>query len=304
MLVGIDGTCRLSDFGIAKAAAAVAPRGGVATHGKPAYLSPEQAEGRSFDRRVDIFSLGVVMWNALTGERLFDGADVKATLANVREKEIPLPSTVGLRPPACLDAICLQALARDPAVRYQSAEEMAADLRAVAIREELLAPSSDVARWVTSTFGEELQVRRLAVLDASRRAKAAGTTRSETLEADRASDPEVKEEPVPSAPPSGEASHTIILAHDKRKNRVVLGAAMLSVLVVIFALAWPNQLAKLFKLETARPSESKPSSFAPNLPSIRANRADTNPAPAPSGTVAETAPPTHVRVPSPKSETQ
>jgi serine/threonine protein kinase len=267
-------------------------------------LSPEQAEGRKFDHRSDLFSLGVVMWNALTGERLFDGADVKATLANVREKEMPPPSTVGLRPPASLDAICLKALARDPAARYQSAEEMATDLRAVAIREELLASSSDVARWVTSTFGEELQVRRLAVLDASRRAKAAGTARSEMLEADRASDPEVNEEPVPSAPPSGEASHTIMLAQDKRKNRVVLGAAVLSVLVVIFALVWPNQLAKLFKLETARPNETKPSTFEPNLPSVRANNVADNPAPAPSGKAGETAPPTNVRVPSPKSETQ
>jgi serine/threonine-protein kinase len=288
MLVGVDGTCRLSDFGIAKAAAAAGTRGVIGSHGKPGYLSPEQAAGRSFDHRADLFSLGVVMWNALTGERLFSARDVNEALENVLQKKIPPPSSVGLRPPACLDAICLKALARDPDARFQSAEEMLRALRSVAIREDLLAPSSDVARWVTSTFGEDLQARRLAVLDASRRVKAAGTAADEVLEADRGSHtdgllsvrhpsdgpPESVEEPLPSGPASSDPassarSATIALPRRERKNRVVLGAAVVSVLVVIFALAWPNQLAKLFRLEMATPRAS-PSTFEPKLPSLRA----------------------------------
>jgi serine/threonine-protein kinase len=306
MLVGVDGTCRLSDFGIAKAAAAA---GGVTgSHGKPGYLSPEQAAGRNVDRRADLFSLGVVMWNALTGERLFSGRSVDEALGEVLHKEIPRPSTLGLKPPACLDAICMKALARDPAARYQTAEEMLRALRAVALREDLLASSSDVARWVTGTFGEELQARRLAVLDASRRVTAAGASESEVLEAERSSHtdglrllrrpssvpPEaptngeprgadlrgresadtLDELPLPSgpansAPASSARSQTIVLPRRQdRKNRVVLGAAVLSVLVVILALVWPNQLAKLFRLEMAAP-RATPSTFEPKLPSLQ-----------------------------------
>jgi len=154
----------------------------------------------------------------------------------------------------------------------------------------LLASSSDVARWVAGTFGEELQARRLAVLDASRRVKAAGTAASEALEAERSSHtdglrsirrpssippdaPDTLEEPLPSgpvssAPPSSIRSETMVLPRkEERKNRVMLGAAVLSVLVVIFALAWPNQLAKLFRLEMAAP-RATPSTFEPKLPSL------------------------------------
>jgi hypothetical protein len=137
--------------------------------------------------------------------------------------------------------------------------------------------------------------------------KAAGASESEVLEADRSShtdglrryrrpssvppdapengeprDAELRgresadtlDEPLPSgpansAPASSARSQTIVLPRkQERKNRVVLGAAVLSVLVVIFALAWPNQLAKLFRLEMAAP-RATPSTFEPKLPSLQ-----------------------------------
>jgi len=170
-------------------------------------------------------------------------------------------------PPACLDAICLKALARDPNARYQSAEEMLHALRTVALREDLLASSADVARWVNATFGEELQARRRAILDASRSMSAAGAGTSDVPEAHRSID---ADEPLPSGPASGQPSvlsQTIALPRRQQPRRVVLGAALVSVLVVVFALAWPDALAKLFRVEVAVPREA-PSTFEPKLPAL------------------------------------
>jgi len=160
MLVGTNGICMISDFGIAKAADALHERG--VTRGKPAFLSPEQVTGQRIDHRSDIFSAGVVLWNALTGEQLFRGETIEETMDHVLRAEIPPPSQVGLRPPRCFDAVCLKALQRDPAQRYRSAQEMLIELRRVAITEDLLAPSTDIARWVTQTFGHQLERRRVA----------------------------------------------------------------------------------------------------------------------------------------------
>jgi serine/threonine-protein kinase len=161
MLVGTNGICRITDFGISKATNVINERPSI-TRGKPAYVSPEQVLGRPLDHRSDIFSAGVVLWNALTGEQLFSGDSPESTLQAVLQRPIPAPSTAGLRPPSCFDRVCMRALERDPAKRYQTAEQMLIDLRRVAIAEDFLAPSSDVGRWVSDTFGRQLELRRQA----------------------------------------------------------------------------------------------------------------------------------------------
>ena len=161
MLVGTNGICRITDFGIAKASNALPERSSI-TRGKPAYLAPEQITGRPFDHRADIFAAGVVLWNGLTGEQLFKGDSPEEVLDKVLNMPIPAPSSVGLRPPKKLDKVVLRALERDPARRYQTAEEMLIELRKVAIGHDLLAPSSEVAQWVADTFGAQLELRRQA----------------------------------------------------------------------------------------------------------------------------------------------
>ncbi|MBV1859043.1 MAG: protein kinase, partial [Nannocystaceae bacterium] len=161
MLVGTNGICRITDFGIARASNALPERSSI-TRGKPAYLAPEQITGRQFDHRADIFASGVVLWNALTGEQLFKGDTPEEVLDKVLNMQIPAPSTVGLRPPKKLDKVVLRALERDPARRFQCAEEMLIELRKVAIGNDLLAPSSEVAQWVADTFGAQLELRRQA----------------------------------------------------------------------------------------------------------------------------------------------
>ncbi|MBV8755849.1 MAG: protein kinase, partial [Deltaproteobacteria bacterium] len=92
------------------------------------YASPEQASGSAGDRRSDVFSLGVVMWEALTHQRLFDAMNDAAVKAAIAEREIKSPSELNANIPAELSAICMRALARNPADRYGSAKAMAVEI--------------------------------------------------------------------------------------------------------------------------------------------------------------------------------
>lgn len=285
LLIGVDGSGRLSDFGIAKAAMAAADPPRISTRGKPAYLAPEQATRQPVDHRTDVFSAGVVMWNALTGERLFDGTTVEETIENVLSRPIPPPSAVGLKPPPCLDAICLRALARDPAARYQSAEEMMQELRTVALHEDLLGSPSDVARWVVATFGPELQARRLSALDASRRGRGVEAPLA-LSEVDRLSDPpsalvvRVSDGPPSSGPVSSDDhSHTVTLSRVSGesfatviRNRVLFVAVVVSVVAVVLTLFFPQGIARLFRLSPDAPLPK--SSFSPAVadPGIQAKQ--------------------------------
>lgn len=159
LLIGVDGTCRVSDFGVARAREGAESE---AARGKPSYMAPERIRGDRFDHRADLFSLGVVLYTALTGVDPFAGATTAETLENVLSRSLLPPSEVGLRPPPCFDWVCMKALARSPADRFQSADEMATQLRRIAAREDLLVAPSIVAGWVRSTLGATLEARRAA----------------------------------------------------------------------------------------------------------------------------------------------
>ena len=159
ILVGVDGVARVADFGIAKTAVAKSQTSPGARKGKFAYMSPEQLTGKSVDRRSDVFSAGIVLYNALTGLRLFVGGSDPHTMSNILEQPIDRPSTVGLRPPAEFDRICMKALARDRNERYQTAAELASDLRAAAYQTGILPSRSPVGNWVRIAFGRQLAER-------------------------------------------------------------------------------------------------------------------------------------------------
>jgi tetratricopeptide (TPR) repeat protein len=92
------------------------------------YSSPEQASGGPGDRRSDVFSLGAVLWEALTYQRLFDAMNDAAVRVAVQEREIQPPADVNANVPAELSAICMRALSRNPADRYQSLKAMAVEI--------------------------------------------------------------------------------------------------------------------------------------------------------------------------------
>lgn len=163
ILVGIDGSARITDFGIARAEARINSTRPGELKGKIAYMSPEQIKSEEVDRRSDVFAAGGMLWSMLTGRRLFQGDNEAATMGNILSMEVPLPSTLGLQPPAVFDAICLCALQRDPAKRFATAREMEDALRESARQEGLLATRREVAAWVADTFKEELSQRRDAI---------------------------------------------------------------------------------------------------------------------------------------------
>jgi serine/threonine-protein kinase len=157
--VGVDGVSRITDFGIAKCLSentAETTQGIV--KGKIAYMAPEQVRGEPLDRRADVFALGVMAWELLTGERLFRGTNDADSISRVIGLTPKPPSEVERAVPAELDAIVLRALAKTSGERTASAAAFAAELLAAA--RPRVASSSDVARWVWSRAGAEIEHRR------------------------------------------------------------------------------------------------------------------------------------------------
>ena len=131
VLVSPEGRLKVTDFGIARSGASQMTEVG-SIIGTAQYLSPEQARGAPVDQTSDLYSVGVVLYEMLTGQVPFTG-DTPLEIAMKHLSEIPRPPSE-LRPevPHDLDSVVLRALAKDPAERYQSAEEMDADLARIA----------------------------------------------------------------------------------------------------------------------------------------------------------------------------
>jgi len=125
--ISYQGDVKLLDFGIAQAVLQVSSEIGV-LKGKFSYMSPEQVRGLPVDRRTDIFSCGIVLHEMLACERLFRDDSEFVLMEKVRRADVRPPSTFNKRVPSELDAIVMRALQREPAARYQTAEEMAQDL--------------------------------------------------------------------------------------------------------------------------------------------------------------------------------
>lgn len=128
IFLSTTGAVKLGDFGIARASGRMTVTRFGHLKGKIPYMSPEQAEGKKPDRRSDLFSCGIVLFELITGGRLFTGAGDMEVLRQVRESVIPLPSS--FRPDLFyeLDEICKKALARRPEDRYQTADLFLKDL--------------------------------------------------------------------------------------------------------------------------------------------------------------------------------
>jgi serine/threonine-protein kinase len=143
ILVGIDGIARVLDFGVAKAVTRVATTREGQIKGKLAYLAPEQLSGNN-SRQSDIYSASVVLWEALTGERLFQADNPGELLNLVLYRKIPAPGELTAGLPSGLDEIVLKGLSRDPAERFTTAREMAVELE----RKGGQVSAVEVGEWV------------------------------------------------------------------------------------------------------------------------------------------------------------
>ena len=147
-----DGTVRVTDFGIAQARQRVHQTQGELLKGKLAYMAPEQLQRKPLDRRVDIWALGVALWECLTLKRLFRGRSEGELLMQVMSREIPPASLDNPNVTPALDAVLERALARDPEARYQSAREFARDLERCLGWSSDTVPTMDVAEWMRDLF--------------------------------------------------------------------------------------------------------------------------------------------------------
>jgi serine/threonine protein kinase len=155
ILVSYEGEVKLTDFGIANAGRVNKARIGVLA-GKLSHMSPEQVRGLPVDQRSDIFSLGIVLHELLTGERLFDGATELHTLELIRKHTIPRPRALNPRVSPGLEQIVLRALAQDSEDRYPRAGELC-DAIAQELQDSGQSCSiGDLADWMSTTFAREL----------------------------------------------------------------------------------------------------------------------------------------------------
>ncbi len=148
VLVSQEGDIKLCDFGIAKAASKASHTQAGALKGKLQYMSPEQAWGRSIDRRSDIFALSTVLFEMLTNRKLFTGDNELSILEQVREARVQPPSLHNDEVTPDIDKIVIKALQKDPANRYQTAGEMARDLDAVLYSFKPTPTSADLAIYM------------------------------------------------------------------------------------------------------------------------------------------------------------
>jgi serine/threonine-protein kinase len=156
ILVSFEGGVKIVDFGIAKAAdQATVTRSGV-LKGKYSYMSPEQAAGVLVDHRTDIFALGVVLYELLTGARLFKRATDIQTLNAVTECIVPPPSSANPEIPPELDAIVMKALAKDRTQRYQEARHLAAALESWLLKNQMPSSGANLAEFLHSIYADRL----------------------------------------------------------------------------------------------------------------------------------------------------
>ncbi|MEO8703585.1 MAG: serine/threonine-protein kinase [Kofleriaceae bacterium] len=173
VLVSYDGAVKLADFGVAKAATSTARTRTGTLKGKVGYMSPEQARGQPIDRRSDIFSLGVMMWELLAVRRLFKTDNDLATIQAIINLEPPSLVQVRDDCPPELQRIIEKALAKDPTVRYQTAQQLQRDLDELAREQRLNQSSIALSSYLNELFESEIS--------AWREAQASGITVTDYL---------------------------------------------------------------------------------------------------------------------------
>ena len=165
VLVSFEGEVKLVDFGIAKAVGKASSTQAGILKGKFGYMSPEQVRGLPLDRRSDIFSVGICLYELLTGERLFQGESDFSTLEKVRNVEILPPSAFNREVPEELERIVLKALSSSVEERYEQAMDLHDDLQAFLYSNGAFCSCKDLAAWMNDCFADDIAVeeRKLAL---------------------------------------------------------------------------------------------------------------------------------------------
>ena len=160
IVVQYSGRVKIVDFGIAKARGRIAADTGIRQwKGKLNYMAPEHVTGKTIDRRADIFSLGVVLWESLCLRRLFRHKNASDMADAILEQEIPPPSSIRKEVPPKLDSICLRALARDPDERYATCAEFEEELEKFLSAAAFRPQKGIIAKYMREMFADEIAER-------------------------------------------------------------------------------------------------------------------------------------------------
>jgi eukaryotic-like serine/threonine-protein kinase len=154
VLIGYDGSVKVVDFGIAKAAMRQVETRSGSLKGKVSYMSPEQCKGEDIDRRSDVWALGVLLYELATTTRLFKGDNDYLQMDAIVNGKVPPPRSRRPDLPNELQSIIMRALRVDPSKRYQTADELRIALDQFAVRAGLTASTSALAGYMQKLFGE------------------------------------------------------------------------------------------------------------------------------------------------------
>lgn len=237
ILVGVDGVSRVTDFGIAMAEyGSNAPTTQGTLKGKVGYMAPEYIRGIRPDQRVDVFGMGVLLWEALAGKRLFKGANDGDALDKLLHHAAPPISGEVPELGTVLDAVLDKALAKAPEKRFQTADSFSKALEEAARSVGLVGSHADVGREVRATVGDKLEKR----MQDLRAAQAALETTisledvqgveddATTLKYEPAKPGPIKAPPAPIA-----EARAIEPAQTPQKSRMVLVALLMAIVVLL-----------------------------------------------------------------------
>lgn len=161
VLVGQDGIARITDFGVARAASRLTATRVGQLKGKIAYMAPEQAAGaEDLDRRADVFSAGIVIWEALAQKRLFKAENEAATLSRVIAEPVPLLFQIAPQVSKEVSGIVMRALDRDVNKRFPTCAAFADALEAAAALKDKVATPRELAAYVAEVMGQEIAQQR------------------------------------------------------------------------------------------------------------------------------------------------
>ncbi len=304
IMVTYDGVVKLLDFGIAKAKDSLERTSVGTVKGTTGYMSPEQVRGDKLDGRSDLFSVGVMMHELITGARLFSGKNERDEMMKILEAPIPWPSHVAPHVPEGVSKVVMQALERSREKRFATGRDMARAIEAVAGK--MMVDAHDRAALMQELFAERMSATRVMLESAD------GTTSGVILEsakrALRSDDgpylPERKDEATPQKGVAGmprKPSRKVAAAQAPRKaavadtgktaapesrsSNVLWGLVLLAILGGGGYAAW--HLAKALNANTADEDASAlrtlptndPSELLPLGPPADANEAQANAAP-------------------------